>query len=127
MQSVKVAVVGDPGTGKTSLISTACKGVFDGKPVPVLPPARLPPDYTPAHVPMVITDTSSRPEDQKVGHLCALKTPKAQIFGMIDLRLCELFSTQSKAACRNRRFHTCISTCSQMTRQSSTQWCWHAP
>eukprot|EP00983_Pelagomonas_calceolata_P132295 1161854-Pelagomonas_calceolata.AAC.8 len=63
---IKVAVVGDAGTGKTTLISTACKGVFDGRPVPVLPPARLPPDFTSSFVPMVVTDTSSRPEDQAV-------------------------------------------------------------
>ncbi|KAF5841405.1 P-loop containing nucleoside triphosphate hydrolase protein [Dunaliella salina] len=64
--TVKVAVVGDAGTGKTTLISTACKGVFDGRPVPVLPPARLPSDFTSSLVPMVVTDTSSRPEDQAV-------------------------------------------------------------
>ncbi|KAJ9519229.1 hypothetical protein QJQ45_017887 [Haematococcus lacustris] len=63
---VRIAVVGDAGVGKTSLISTAAHDAFDVRPVPVLPPTRLPASYTPDGVPMVVTDTSSRPEDQQV-------------------------------------------------------------
>lgn len=63
---VKIAVVGDSGVGKTSLISTAANDTFDQRPAPVLPPTRLPAEFTPDHVPMVVTDTSSRPEDQQV-------------------------------------------------------------
>ncbi len=44
---VKIAVVGDAGVGKTSLINTVVHDAFDAaKPVPVLPPTRLPADFT---------------------------------------------------------------------------------
>jgi len=63
MSTVKIAVVGDPGTGKTSLINTAIKGMFDTRMcVPVLPPARLNILDTAA----ILTDTSSRQNDQAV-------------------------------------------------------------
>jgi len=61
-----VAVIGDPETGKTSLISTAANDTFDARPPPVLPAVRLPPEFTPDHVPMLVTDTSSKPEDGTV-------------------------------------------------------------
>lgn len=60
---VRVAVLGDAQTGKTSLISTAANDTFDARPPPVLPPVRLPREFSPDMVPMLITDTSSRPED----------------------------------------------------------------
>ncbi|GAX79606.1 hypothetical protein CEUSTIGMA_g7047.t1 [Chlamydomonas eustigma] len=60
---VRVAVIGDSGTGKTSLISTAANDTFDVRPPPVLPPVRLPPEFSPDHVAMLLTDTSSSPED----------------------------------------------------------------
>lgn len=62
--TVYIAVVGDSGTGKTSLITAAASETFPDSPPPVLPPARLPPETTPEGVPVVITDTSSRPEDK---------------------------------------------------------------
>lgn len=61
--TVRVAVIGDAQTGKTSLISTAANDTFDARPPPVLPTVRLPRDFTPENVPMLVTDTSSRPED----------------------------------------------------------------
>jgi Ras family protein T1 len=61
-RTVRVAVIGDAQTGKTSLISTA-SDTFDARPPPVLPPVRLPRDFSPDNVPMLVTDTSSRPED----------------------------------------------------------------
>lgn len=63
---VKVVVLGDAETGKTSLISTAATDTFEVRPPPVLPPTRLPAEFTPDHTSMQLSDTSSRPEDQKV-------------------------------------------------------------
>lgn len=59
---VRVAVVGDHDTGKTSLISTAANDTFDQRPVPVLPPTKLAPEYTPEGVALLLTDTSAAPE-----------------------------------------------------------------
>ncbi|KAI8466496.1 MAG: hypothetical protein J3K34DRAFT_460850 [Monoraphidium minutum] len=63
-----LAVVGDAGAGKTSLITAACLEQFSGAPVPVLPPARFPSDLvnTPDDLSdLVIVDTSSKPEDAR--------------------------------------------------------------
>lgn len=62
--TVYIAVLGDSGVGKTSLVTAATTETFPEHPPPVLPPARLPADTTPEGVPVVITDTSSRPEDK---------------------------------------------------------------
>lgn len=64
-REVRVAVVGDAGVGKSSLISTAAKDTFDSRPPPVLPPTRLPAEFSTDHTPMLVTDTSSRPEEQQ--------------------------------------------------------------
>jgi mitochondrial Rho GTPase 1 len=64
-KTVYIAVIGDSGVGKTSLITAASTETFPEHPPPVLPPARLPADTTPEGVPVVITDTSSRPEDKQ--------------------------------------------------------------
>lgn len=64
-KTVRIAVIGDSGVGKTSLITAAATETFPDDPPPVLPPARLPADTTPEGVPVVITDTSSRPEDKQ--------------------------------------------------------------
>lgn len=55
-----VVVVGDQGTGKSSLIIALATDSFPEKPPPVLPPTRLPPDFYPDRVPLTIVDTSSR-------------------------------------------------------------------
>lgn len=62
-QLVRVCVIGDAGTGKSSLISTAAADTFDIRPPPVLPPVRLPREFSPDFVAILVTDTSSRPED----------------------------------------------------------------
>lgn len=60
---VRIVVVGDRGTGKSSLICTAATDVFPANVPPVLPPTRLPEDFYPDRVPLTIIDTSSRVED----------------------------------------------------------------
>lgn len=61
----RICVIGDEGVGKSSLIAAAATETFPDHPPPVLPPARLPADTTPEGVPVVITDSSSRPEDKQ--------------------------------------------------------------
>lgn len=63
--TVYICVIGDSGVGKTSLITAAATETFPDRPPPVLPAAKLPADTTPEGVPVVITDTSSRPEDKQ--------------------------------------------------------------
>ncbi|KAK9829241.1 hypothetical protein WJX72_004718 [[Myrmecia] bisecta] len=65
VRTVKIAVIGDEGVGKTSLITAAATESFPDNPPPVLPPARLPPESTPENVPIVLIDTSSRVEDKQ--------------------------------------------------------------
>ena len=64
-KTVYIAVLGDSGVGKTSLITAATTETFPERPPPVLPPARLPAEATSESVPVVVTDTSSRPEDKQ--------------------------------------------------------------
>lgn len=64
VKPVRIVVVGDAGVGKSSLITAAATESFPEHPPPVLPPTRLPHDTTPEGVPMVLVDTSSRPEDK---------------------------------------------------------------
>lgn len=58
--SVRIVVIGDRGTGKSSLIAAAAAESFRPEVPPVLPPTRLPSDYYPDNVPIIIIDTSSR-------------------------------------------------------------------
>lgn len=57
---VRVVVVGEAGTGKSSLIIAVATDSFPDKSPPVLPPTRLPNDFYPDRVPVTIIDTSSR-------------------------------------------------------------------
>ncbi|KAL4588181.1 hypothetical protein LXL04_001063 [Taraxacum kok-saghyz] len=57
--TVRVVVVGDHGSGKSSLISAAASENFPESVSPVLPPTRLPADYYPDGVPVTIIDTAS--------------------------------------------------------------------
>ncbi|WOG83693.1 hypothetical protein DCAR_0102870 [Daucus carota subsp. sativus] len=57
--AVRVVVIGDRGTGKSSLISAAASESFPENVPSVLPPTRLPADYYPDGVPVIIVDTSS--------------------------------------------------------------------
>lgn len=56
----QVVVIGDPGTGKSSLIVAVATDSFPEKVLPVLPSIRLPHDFYPDRVPLTIVDTSSR-------------------------------------------------------------------
>lgn len=62
--TVRVVVAGDRGTGKSSLIAAAASESFPEYVQPVLPPTRLPPDFYPDGVPVVIIDTSSSLENR---------------------------------------------------------------
>lgn len=57
--TVRVVVVGDRGSGKSSLIAAAASENFPESVSPVLPPTRLPADYYPDGVPVTIIDTAS--------------------------------------------------------------------
>ncbi|XP_073315331.1 mitochondrial Rho GTPase 1-like [Primulina huaijiensis] len=62
--SVRIVVVGDRGTGKSSLIAAVAAETFRKDVPPVLPPTRLPADYYPDNVPIIIIDTSSSLESR---------------------------------------------------------------
>ncbi|CAK9187561.1 unnamed protein product [Ilex paraguariensis] len=62
--SVRVVVVGDRGTGKSSLIAAAASESFLETVKPVLPPTRLPADFYPEGVPVTIIDTASSLESK---------------------------------------------------------------
>ncbi|TXG63639.1 hypothetical protein EZV62_010633 [Acer yangbiense] len=61
---VRVVVVGDKGTGKSSLIAAAAAESVPEKVPPVHPPTRLPSDFYPDRVPVTIIDTSSSLESR---------------------------------------------------------------
>lgn len=71
---VRVCVVGDSQVGKTSLITAAATESFPDNPPPVLPPTRIGADATPEGVPLIITDTSSRPEDKPALEVACLNS-----------------------------------------------------
>ncbi|KAM0900277.1 hypothetical protein ACQ4PT_020744 [Festuca glaucescens] len=75
---VRVVVIGDPGTGKSSLVVAVTTEQFPENVPKVMPHTRLPADYFPDRVPITIIDTSSRssplpppPSSQDSTHLIA--------------------------------------------------------
>ena len=66
-QAIRVVLVGDKGTGKTSLIVSSLTDSFPDNPVPVLPPTRLLPDMFTEKIPLLLVDTSSRCEGREGG------------------------------------------------------------
>jgi Ras family protein T1 len=62
--SVRVVIAGDRGTGKSSLIAAAASESFPENVSPVLPPTRLPADFFPDRVPVILIDTSSSLENR---------------------------------------------------------------
>lgn len=68
INTVRICVCGDEGTGKSSLIATLIRDVFVPTRIqPVLPQITLPPNLaTPENVTTVIVDTSARPQDRNV-------------------------------------------------------------
>ncbi|CAI9107842.1 OLC1v1007313C3 [Oldenlandia corymbosa var. corymbosa] len=62
--NVRVVIVGDRGTGKSSLIAAASAERFIHQVPPVLPPTRLPADFYPDNVPITLIDTSSSLENR---------------------------------------------------------------
>ncbi|POY72027.1 hypothetical protein BMF94_4942 [Rhodotorula taiwanensis] len=65
-RDIRVALIGDEGVGKSSIISALIKEAFVRlAPRTVLPEVTIPPSVTPGHdVTTVIVDTSPRPEDK---------------------------------------------------------------
>ncbi|CAN6322202.1 unnamed protein product [Urochloa humidicola] len=61
---VRIVVIGDPGTGKSSLVVALATEQFPENVPKVMPPTRLPADYFPDRVPITIIDTSSSPEQK---------------------------------------------------------------
>ncbi|KAF0910972.1 hypothetical protein E2562_005362 [Oryza meyeriana var. granulata] len=61
-QGVRIVVIGDPGTGKSSLVASVAKEEFPENVAPVVPPVRLPVGYFPDPVPVTVVDTSSNPK-----------------------------------------------------------------
>lgn len=59
---VRIVVIGDRRTGKSTLIVTAATDNFPANVAPVLPPTRLPEDFYPERLPVTIVDTSSQYE-----------------------------------------------------------------
>ena len=57
---VRVVVIGDAGTGKSSLVVAVATEQFPENVPKVMPNTRLPADYFPDRVPITIIDTSSR-------------------------------------------------------------------
>jgi Ras family protein T1 len=88
---VKICVVGDPQVGRTSLITAAATESFPDNPPPVLPPTRLGEDSTPEGVPLIITDTSSRPEDKPALELACLTSDVVIL--VFDAGMCRHFSS----------------------------------
>ncbi|CAH8324559.1 unnamed protein product [Eruca vesicaria subsp. sativa] len=62
-KSVRIVVVGDNGTGKSSLKVAAVSDSFPPNVPHVLPDTKLPFEFFPVGVPTAIVDTSSKPED----------------------------------------------------------------
>lgn len=58
--SVRIVVVGDKGTGKSSLIVAAATESFPPNVPPVLPDTKLPFQFYPDNIPVTLVDTSSR-------------------------------------------------------------------
>lgn len=58
--SVRIVVIGDKGTGKSSLIVAAATDSFPPNAPPVLPDTKLPFQFFPDGIPVTLVDTSSR-------------------------------------------------------------------
>ncbi|KAG2405798.1 hypothetical protein LR48_Vigan902s000200 [Vigna angularis] len=61
---VRVVVIGDRATGKSSLIAAIATESFAESITPVIPPTLLPPDLFPDKVPLTVIDTSSSLDKQ---------------------------------------------------------------
>ena len=59
-KSVRIVVIGDKGTGKSSLIAAAATNSFPPNVPPVLPDTKLPLQFFPDGIAVTIVDTSSR-------------------------------------------------------------------
>ena len=60
---VRAGVLGDPQTGKSSVINCFISNSFEEHVAPVIPVAVLPPEASPESEPLTLVDTSSRSSD----------------------------------------------------------------
>lgn len=58
MREIRILVIGDDGTGKSSLVSSLIKETFIQNPVHVLPEVTIPPEWTRERVTTRIVDSS---------------------------------------------------------------------
>ncbi|EOA31889.1 hypothetical protein CARUB_v10015117mg [Capsella rubella] len=61
---MRIVVVGEKGTGKSSLILAAARNTFHPNIAPLLPYTNLPSEFFPDRIPATVIDTSSRLEDK---------------------------------------------------------------
>lgn len=84
---VRITVIGDEKVGKTSLITTAATESCPDHPPPLLPPTKLPPEATVENRPVLVTDTSSRPEDRQSLNVSCCKADV--IILLFDTGICD--------------------------------------
>lgn len=63
---IRIAVIGDSGVGKTSLIIALANESFPTGCPPVLPAVTMPAEQMPDGMPLQVIDTCSRPEERAV-------------------------------------------------------------
>ncbi|AAF27037.1 unknown protein [Arabidopsis thaliana] len=61
---IRIVVVGEKGSGKSSLIMAAARNTFHPNIPSLLPYTNLPSEFFPDRIPATVIDTSSRPEDK---------------------------------------------------------------
>lgn len=88
---VRVVVVGDRGTGKSSLISAVASESVPEKVPPVHPPTRLPLDFYPDCVPVTIIDTSSRYTLRKLSCIRTVHPYVHNLYFIFEFDLCLAF------------------------------------
>ncbi|KAF3779740.1 hypothetical protein EJ110_NYTH40701 [Nymphaea thermarum] len=136
--NVRIVVVGDQGTGKSSLIIALALGIFSHSVPPVVPPTGLPADYYPDKVPLTIVDTWSRHPHHQIGQnnfnykvrvrLCIqlvvasqVKVPVIVVCCKLDLKKLPEFNFEAQIVPIMHQFPE-IETCIECSALQQTQW-----